>query len=149
MRHWPTGVAVVTSQLAGFRHGMTVNSFTSVSLEPPVVAVTLANETRTCALLRQSGILGITILSESQAAISDRFAGRGLEDSDRFAGLETFTMITGAPLLIGGLAYLDCRVRASHPLERSTLFLLDVVAARPTTLSRPLVYFSREYHQLP
>jgi flavin reductase (DIM6/NTAB) family NADH-FMN oxidoreductase RutF len=149
MRHWPTGVAVVATQAGGLRHGMTVNSFASVSLEPPVVTVTLANPTRTCALLKQSGILGITVLSEDQGAISDRFAGRIPEEGDRFAGLETFSLSTGAPLLQGGLAYLDCRVRASHPLEHSTLFLLDVVAALPTALSQPLVYFNRQYHKLP
>lgn len=149
MRHWPTGVTVVTTYLASYRHGMTVNSLTSVSLEPPVVTVTLANDTRTCSLLRQSGILGITILSEDQSAISERFAGRIAETDDRFTGLETFTMVTSAPLLMGGLAYLDCRVRANHLLERSTLFLLDVVAAATTTLTRPLVYFNRQYHRLP
>ncbi len=149
MRHWPTGVTVVTSQLGEQRHGMTVNSFTSVSLEPPVVSVTLANDTRTYRLLRQSGILAITILNEDQAEISDRFAGRIPEDGDRFVGLETFPLETGAPLLSGGLAFIDCRVRSTHPLALSTLFLLDVVAAQPSALTRPLIYYNRGYHQLP
>jgi flavin reductase (DIM6/NTAB) family NADH-FMN oxidoreductase RutF len=149
MRHWPTGVTIVTSQFENHRHGMTVNSFTSISLEPPVVSVTLADNTRTSQLLLQSEILGITILSENQAELSDRFAGRIPEDGDRFAGLETFSQVTGAPFLAGGLAYLDCRLRASHPLGPSTLFLLDVVAARPTPMDHPLVYFNRGYHKLP
>ncbi len=148
MRHWPTGVTVVTSQFGDIRHGMTVNSFTSVSLEPPVVSVTLANATRTYQLVCQSGVMAITILNEDQGEISDRFAGRIPEDGDRFADLETFSLVTGAPLLVGGLSFLDCRVRAQLPLELSTLFLLDVIAAQPSEQNRPLVYFNRGYHLL-
>ena len=148
MRHWPTGVTVVTSCFGDIRHGMTVNSFTSISLEPPVVSITLANSTRTCQLVRQSGIVAITILNEDQGEVSDRFAGRIPEEGDRFAGLDTFSLVTGAPLLVGGLSYLDCRVRAQHPLELSTLFLLDVIVAQPSERNRPLVYFNRGYHLL-
>ena len=115
-----------------------------------MVSVTLANNTRTYRLVsNQSGILGITILNEDQAELSDRFAGRIPEDGDRFAGLETFTLLTGAPMLSGGLAFIDCRVRSAHPLELSTLFLLDVVAAQPSAKTRPLIYYNRGYHQLP
>jgi len=128
---------------------MTVNSFASVSLHPPIVVFTLAHATRTHDLVSQSGLAGITILSADQAALSDRFAGRIAEDGDRFAGLETFELATGAPLLTGGLAFLDCRVRSSLPLENSTLFLMDVLAARQGSDKRPLLYFNRDYHQMP
>ncbi len=149
MRRWPTGVSVVTSQMESNGQGMAVNSFASVSLQPPMVVFTLAHATRTYQLVMQSGTAGITILSEAQAALSDRFAGRIPEDGDRFAGLETFELITGAPLLNGGLAHLDCRVRSSISMENSTLFLLDVVATHPGEDGRPLIYFDRSYHQLP
>jgi flavin reductase (DIM6/NTAB) family NADH-FMN oxidoreductase RutF len=149
MRHWPAGVTVVTSQLGAKRHGMTVNSFTSVSLVPPVVSVTLANDTRTCKMLLTSGVLGITILNEDQADISERFAGHIAEEDNRFSGLELFTLTTGAPFLAGGCAFLDCRVRAIHALDLSTLFLLDVIAARSTNQYHPLLYFNREYHKMP
>jgi len=76
MRHWTTGVAVVTARLDDQIHGMTVNSFTSISLEPPLVSATLAAGTRTQSLVEQTGVFGVTILSEGQADISDRFAGR-------------------------------------------------------------------------
>lgn len=148
MRHWPTGVSVVTSISGAHRHGMTVNSFASISLEPAVVTVTLSHTTRTFNLVTESGIAGITILGQDQAEISDRFAGRIPEEGDRFAGLETFSLLSGAPLLSGGLAYLDCRVRAAHRLEHSTLFLLDVLAAQPAEDGSPLVYFNRGYHRM-
>jgi flavin reductase (DIM6/NTAB) family NADH-FMN oxidoreductase RutF len=148
MRHWTTGVAIVTSFDGQHRHGMTVNSLTSVSLDPPIVTVTLAHITRTYALVSQSGVAGITILSSGQGVISDRFAGKVPEEQDRFAGLETFTIQTGAAFIRGGAAFLDCRVRATYPLGISTLFLMDVVEARPTEDTAPLVYFNRIYHRL-
>lgn len=149
MRHWPTGVAVVTSQYGQERHGMTVNSFTSLSLLPPVVSVSLAHDTRTCKMLLKSGVLAITLLAGDQAAISERFAGHVAEEGDRFEGLEVFTLASGAPFLTGGTAFLDCRVRAWHVLELSTLFLLDVIAVQSATHAQPLVYFNRGYHHLP
>jgi flavin reductase (DIM6/NTAB) family NADH-FMN oxidoreductase RutF len=127
---------------------MTVNSLSSVSLEPPVVLVSLQHATRTFRLVSQSGIAGITILAENQGDISDRFAGKVPEHEDRFAGVETFTWQTGAPLIAGGLAFLDCRVRTAYTQEQSTLFLLDVVASRQAEIDRPLVYFDRIYHRL-
>jgi flavin reductase (DIM6/NTAB) family NADH-FMN oxidoreductase RutF len=148
MRSWPTGVSIVTSQFNNHRHGMTVNSFASVALEPPIVLFTLAHATRTYSLVIQSGIAAITMLHEDQASVSDHFAGRVPDDGDRFAGLQTFHLETGAPLLVGGLAFLDCRVRTIQPFEHSTLFLMDVVAAQPANGGNPLVYFNREYHKL-
>lgn len=149
MRSWTTGVSIVTSQFNTHRHGMTVNSFASISLEPPSVLFTLAHATRTFSLVSQSGIAAITLLNEDQASVSDQFAGRVPEDGDRFAGLDTFCLVTGAPLLAGGLAFLDCRVRAIHPFDHSSLFLMDVVAAQPAIGGRPLLYFNREYYKLP
>jgi flavin reductase (DIM6/NTAB) family NADH-FMN oxidoreductase RutF len=148
MRHWASGVSIVSSRYEGVMHGMTVNSLASVSLEPPVVLVTLQHATRTYRLVSQSGIAAITILSEEQAELSDRFAGKVPEHEDRFAGVETFTWQTGAPLIVGGLAFLDCKVRTAYPLEQSTLFLLEVVASRPAENDHPLIYFDRIYHRL-
>jgi flavin reductase (DIM6/NTAB) family NADH-FMN oxidoreductase RutF len=147
MRHWVTGVSIVSSHFQSTCHGMTVNSLASVSLEPPVVLVSLQHATRTYQMVTQSGIAGITILAETQAELADRFAGKIPEHEDRFAGVPTFSLETGAPLITGGLAFLDCRVRATIPLDLSTLFLLDVVAASPSEVERPLTYFNRQYHR--
>lgn len=148
MRHWVTGVSIVSSRFDGISHGMTVNSLASVSLEPPIVLISLQHATRTYRLVIQSHIAGITILAENQSELSDRFAGKIPEHEDRFAGVETFTWETGAPLISGGLAFLDCRVRSEFPMEQSTLFLLDVVASRPAENDPPLLYFNRFYHRL-
>lgn len=145
MRRWVAGVAVVTSRSGDVAHGMTVNSFTSISLDPPLVTVTMNNGTRTYTLVEQTGILALTFLSEEQVELSDRFAGRIPEDEDRLAGLETFEMVTGAPLLAGGLAWLDCRVVFHYPMPTSTLYIAEVVAAQVPPMGIPLAYFNRAY----
>jgi flavin reductase (DIM6/NTAB) family NADH-FMN oxidoreductase RutF len=148
MRHWPTGVTVVTSKTDNYCHGMTVNSFTSLSLEPPFVAVTLARESRTYALVKQSGIFGINILGEDSGDISDRFAGKIAEAVDRFAGLEIFTLVTGAPLLTLALANLDCRVAHRYAMPNSTLFVGEVLAVHHSSAGWPLVYLNKGYHKI-
>ena len=148
MRQWVTGVSIVSSFYQGAMHGMTVNSLSSVSLDPPVVLVSLQHATRTYQMVTESGIAAITILAETQAELADRFAGKVPEHEDRFAGVPTFSLQTGAPLITGGMAFLDCRVRTMLRLELSTLFLFDVVAARPSEFEIPLTYFNRTYHRL-
>ncbi len=148
MRRWTSGVCVISTISENFRHGMTVNSFTSISVNPAMVTVTLINTTRTYHMVVSSGIFGITILSVDQQAIADRFAGRSGDESNRFEGIDTFTLETGAPFITGGLAHLDCRVVFMHPMPELTLFIGEVLAAQRVEDDRPLVYFNREYHRL-
>ncbi|MEJ5203220.1 MAG: flavin reductase family protein, partial [Anaerolineales bacterium] len=129
MRHWTTGVSIVTSCYDDIQHGMTVNSFTSISLEPPRVVVTMANTTRTHALVQKSEIFAVTILGQHQIELAERFAGHVPESENRLAGLATKTLVSGAPLLRDGLAHIDCRVIHSYPMQNSTLFIGEVLAA--------------------
>jgi len=148
MREWTTGVTVVTTCLDGQQHGMTVNAFTSVSLEPPLVLVSLERTTRTHGLVERAGIFGVTILAEDQREVSERFAGRVSDRADRFAGLEVDTLVSGVPFLRGGLAYLDCRVVQRIPAGTHTLFIGEVIAAQGDGGGAPLVYLNREYRRL-
>jgi len=148
MRHWTTGVSIVTSSLDGHIQGMTVNSFNSISLDPPMVAVTLATGTRTQKMVDGSGVFGVTILGEGQADLSDRFAGRTPENDNRFSGLNTFSLVTGAPLFETGLVGLDCRVVHSFPTNNAVLYIAEVLAIRPISDGKPLVYHNRLYHSL-
>lgn len=148
MRNWTTGVAVLTACAGENQHGMTVNSFTSLSLDPPLVSVTLANTTRTRDLVEQSGAFGVTILAEDQAEMADRFAGRMPEDEDRMTGIETFTLVSGTPLITSGLVCLDCKVIHRYPMKNSTLYIGEVVAVRHNREGQPLVYHNRVYHRL-
>jgi hypothetical protein len=106
MRSWTTGVAIVTSIYEGQQYGMTVNSFTSISLEPPLVSLTLKKLTHTHELVEKSGEFAVTVLASNQKEYSDRFAGKHPEIKDRFEGVPTETLLINAPLLKGGIAVL-------------------------------------------
>lgn len=98
MRGWSAGVTVVAATHEGQTHGMTVNSFTSISLDPAMITISLQGSTRTHEMVSKSRAFGLTILSKEQAAISDLFAGRSPEVTDRFAGLQTETLVTGSTI---------------------------------------------------
>jgi flavin reductase (DIM6/NTAB) family NADH-FMN oxidoreductase RutF len=145
MRAWTTGVAVVTATHDGRQYGMTVNSFTSLSLEPPLVSVTLKKLTHTHELVEAAGEFSVTILSAYQKELSERFAGKQPEIKERFADVPTETLSTHAPLIKGGMAYFNCRVMNSMPAGENTLFVAEVIAARGEGEGNPLVYHNRTY----
>lgn len=148
MRAWSAGVTVVTAAHEGEMHGMTVNSFTSISLTPPLLIVSMQQETRTHDLVMKSRAFGVTILSADQMKVSDLFAGRMPEVQDRISAVQTETLVTGSPLIMGGLAWLDCRVLQTYDAGKTTLFIAEAVAARGTGEGEPLIYHNREYWTL-
>ena len=148
MRAWTTGVAVVTAQHEGQRYGMTVNSFTSISLDPPLISVALKRLTHTCELTEKSNEFSITILSAAQQDLSIRFAGKQPNVADRFDGVPTETLSIPAPLITGGLAFFNCRVVQAIPVGENTLFVAEVIAARGEGEGDPLVYHNRVYWKL-
>jgi len=152
MRAWTTGVAVITATHNGKQYGMTVNSFTSISLEPPLISVTLKKLTHTHELVEASGEFSATILSAHQKELSDRFAGKHPEIKDRFTGVATETLSIHAPLIKGGMAYFNCRVVNSMPIGENTLFVAEVTAVSRTGdgegEGNPLVYHNRTYWSL-
>jgi flavin reductase (DIM6/NTAB) family NADH-FMN oxidoreductase RutF len=148
MRQWTTGVSIVSAASRGVRHGMTVSSFTSVALDPPTIIISLERISRTQSLIKDAGTFGITFLNSSQQMISERFAGGESEDSDRFDGLDTWTLVTGSPLLTGGLAFLDCRLISMQWIGSNTLVIGEVIAARIGDGGSPLLYYNRQYRKL-
>ncbi|MEW6569472.1 MAG: flavin reductase family protein [Chloroflexota bacterium] len=148
MHLWATGVTLVTSHDQGKPHGMTVSSFTSISLSPPLILVSLEKSSQTHRLISQSGVFAVSILHESQADLADRFAGRIPDHADRFEDVPYTTAETGSPIPDSCLAYLDCRLVASHPAGTHTLFIGEVASAAVRQESRPLLYFRRGYRHL-
>jgi len=148
MRAWTTGVTVVTAIHDGQQYGMTVNSFTSISLEPPLVSVALRKLTHTHELVEKSGEFSVTILAAHQKEYSDRFAGKHPEIKDRFEGVSTETLLSKPPLLKGGIAYFNCRVVNSISAGENTLFVAEVIAAQGEGTGEPLVYHNRVYWNL-
>jgi len=148
MRAWSAGVTIVTAVYDDQKHGMTVNSFTSISLDPALITISLQQNTRTHDLVSKSKAFGLTILSIEQTHISNIFAGRIKEMEDKFAEIKTETLVTGAPLIVGGLSWLDCHVKETFNAGMNTLFIAEVVAARGTGSGDPLIYHNREYWKL-
>ena len=148
MRAWTTGVAVVTATHDGQQYGMTVNSFTSISLEPPLISVVMKQLTHTHDLVVKSNEFSVTILASDQKELSDRFAGKLAHVHDRFDGLQTETLSIDAPLIRGGMAYFNCRVVNAIPVGENTLFVAEVIAARGEGEGDPLVYHNRAYWKL-
>jgi flavin reductase (DIM6/NTAB) family NADH-FMN oxidoreductase RutF len=148
MRAWTTGVAIVTSIYEGQQYGMTVNSFTSVSLEPPLICVTLKRLTHTHDLVVKSGMFSVTILAAAQKELSDRFAGKIPNIIDRFDGIPTETISLDSPVFKEGMAYFDCRVVNSMLVGENTLFVAEVLDARGAGEGEPLVYHNRVYWKL-
>ncbi len=148
MRFWATGVTVVTAAVGEVRHGMTVSAFTSISLDPAHVLVSLAQNSRTYDLIIRSNHFGISILDSDQREISDRFAGRVPDEMDRFEDLETFTLVSGTPLLKEGLAQIDCRLVSIVESGTHSLLIGEVLSAQSGENGEPLIYFNRGYQKL-
>jgi flavin reductase (DIM6/NTAB) family NADH-FMN oxidoreductase RutF len=141
-------VAIVTSIYEEQQYGMTINSFTSISLEPPLICVTLRKLTHTHDLVVKSGMFSVTILTSAQKELSDRFAGKIPNIANRFEGLQTETISLDSPVFKQGMAYFDCNVVSSMPVGENTLFIAEVVDARGEGEGDPLVYHNREYWKL-
>ena len=150
-RRWPSGVAVVTSRHDGPAHGMVVGSFCSLSSDPPLVMVSAGETSRTREIIDRGAGFAISILSDAQTAVFERFAGIDRAfDHDRFAGLATVAAPSGLPIFPDALAWVDCRVVARHPGAGYTIFVGEVTQAALGTAAEasPLVYFRRTPRRL-
>jgi flavin reductase (DIM6/NTAB) family NADH-FMN oxidoreductase RutF len=149
MGSWGTGVTIVTTAGEdGIPYGLTVSSFTSVSLEPPLILVCLDNRLSGIGLFQTAKHFGVSILADSQEDVSRVFAKKG---SERPASLFTVGR-AGVPLIRGALVGLECEVAATYPGGDHTIFLgrplsIDVMAAEKG--EKPLLYFRGRYERLP
>jgi flavin reductase (DIM6/NTAB) family NADH-FMN oxidoreductase RutF len=144
-----TGVTVVTTRHEGVPQGMTANSFTSVSLDPPLVLFCADKRARAGMLVGPAGCFAINVLAEDQRHLSDLFAGKG-SDEQRRALLEDIGQdaVTGAPILPGALGWLDCRLERAIDAGDHVVFLGEVVAASAGDPAAPLLYFRGSYRRL-
>ncbi|MBT3337372.1 MAG: flavin reductase family protein [Anaerolineae bacterium] len=145
MRNWASGITIVTVEHEGVQHGMTVSSFTSLSLDPPLISVSLYDTSRTHTLVSAAGKFGVTILTKDQEDVSNRFAGRIADSEDRFADLNTETLASSIPFITGGLTFFECRVTQTIPMGTNTLFVGEIVASKAQEDGDPLLYFNQKY----
>jgi flavin reductase (DIM6/NTAB) family NADH-FMN oxidoreductase RutF len=140
-----TGVAIITTRVREQVHGMTANAFMSVSLEPPLVLISVDRRTKMCGLLHEGSTFGVSVLCESQAALSDRFAGRPIADGD--TADPRFDLIHDTPLVSGALAGFVAKVVRSYWGGDHSLFLGRVEFAR-TGEGAPLLFHGGRYERL-
>jgi len=145
MGQFATGVTVVTTRLGDEMHGLTANAICSVSLEPLLVLVCVDHAADTHPLLEKSGVFAVNILSEKQEHVSRLFAGPTEEKTGRLEGMGYRTAVTGAPIIEGCLAYLDCRIVAAYPGGDHTIFIGQVEEAEISGDGPPLIFFRGRY----
>jgi flavin reductase (DIM6/NTAB) family NADH-FMN oxidoreductase RutF len=143
--HFPTGVCVVTSQVDGVRVGMTVSSFNSLSLEPPLILFGIDGRTTGLSLWRKAKGYAVNMLAENQKDLSDRFAKSG---SNKWEGTTYADGLFGSPLLPGTAAVLECGAWATHAGGDHLLFIAEVKRFRTFADRRPLVFSKGRYAKL-
>jgi len=140
-----TGVAVATVLAPdGAPHGLTISSFTAVSIEPPLILVCIDYA---CAFLehfRASTHFGVNVLAETQRDLSVIFAEK---PEGRFEGVEWNSSASGVPLLQNCLTNLECRVWSIVEAGDHAVFLAEVVEAESRE-GQPLLYYNRDYRSL-
>lgn len=144
MSHFASGVTVVTTEHRGQRYGMTVASFASLSLRPPLVLICIEKSVRTHAAIDEAGTFAVNILAETQQEVSAAFASRA---EDKFANVTVTAGDLGLPLIDGSLASIECQITHRLPGGDHTVFLGEVIAARVRE-GKPLLYFRSEYRTL-
>ena len=143
---WASGVTIVTSAEDSRVHGMTVSAFSSVSLDPPLVLVCADKASITNELIEKSGFYAAHILSDAQQALSNKFASKK-DEHRRFEGIDWKTLVTGAPILPGCSAVLDCTVFSAHDAGDHIVYVGQVEAIEQSEQA-PLVYYQGAYRDL-
>jgi len=144
LSHFASGVTVVTTAHDGQLYGMTVASFASLSLHPPLVLVCIERSVKTHDAIAAAGRYGVSILRSSQADISSRFASRR---DDKFDGVELIEGALDVPLIAGALTAIECRLYDRLPGGDHTIFIGEVMNIH-TTEGDPLLYFRSGYREM-
>lgn len=137
MGHLPTGVSIVTGHGEEGPAGLAVGSFMSVSLEPPLIAVSPALSSTSWPAIRATGTFCVNVLSEAQADLARRFAVSG---GDKFAGLDWRHGPSGAPILTGAVAWIDCAIESEQVAGDHWLVLGAVVELDLGDPGDPLIF---------
>ena len=143
MRRHPTGVVVVTVDLEGEQLGLTVASLVSVALEPPLVAISIAQQAALHELLRGAGGFAVSLLGADQLELAQHFA-RGVPPIAIWHGIEKRDSPRG-PLLAGALGWLECELAAEHEAGDHTLFVGRVERVEAGAPGEPLLRLGGDY----
>jgi flavin reductase (DIM6/NTAB) family NADH-FMN oxidoreductase RutF len=140
-----TGVVLVTTQTREGPVGMAFNSFTSVSLEPPLIALCAAYTSQTWPIIRAAGGFAVTVLGDQHQELCQAFSTRGAE---RFRNWDWAASRDGHPRPADGLAWLDCRISALHPAGDHELVVAEAVDGAVVGTGKPLIFHGGRFTEL-
>lgn len=142
-RRLASGVCVVTFEKDGRLHGFTATSVTSISASPPMLLFCVSNRSSSFSSMAVGLAVGVSILSEAQRELADRFAKRA--DDGGYPDVETESLDGGARALSGALASLTGRVTTVAPAGDNIVLFCEVFSARATLGGEPLLYGDGRY----
>lgn len=140
--HFATGVTIVTAHDGTEPVGMACNSFTSVSLDPPLVLFCAAKSSTTWPRMQSAKHFAVNVLAEDGETVCRVFATKG---ADRFAAVTHHRGATGAPILADALAYIDCETEAEHDAGDHVIVVGRVVELGYATEGKPLLFYRGGY----
>ncbi len=145
LARFASGITIITTRDSDGRdHGMTASAFSSLSLDPPLVLVCIANDATIAPVVATASSFAVNVLAESQEALSRRFAGKL---DDRFAGVGHTRGELGDAILDDVLAWMQCRIVARHPAGDHVV-VIGAVTGAGVRDARPLLYYRGGYAQL-
>ncbi|GAA3316265.1 flavin reductase family protein [Arthrobacter ramosus] len=143
--HFVTGLTIVTAMTDDGPVGFTCQSFTSLSLDPPLVVLCVSNTSSTWPRIREAGRFCINVLSARQRALSDKFAR---SQTDKFSGVSFDLSPNGAPYLPGAVAWIDCDLEVEHPGGDHTIAVGAVRSLGAQPGARPLLFHRGKYSEV-
>ncbi len=142
---FPSGVVALCALLDGIPTGLAVSSFTSVSLTPPLVSVSLQSGSATWAALEGAPTFGISVLGQEQDELCRQLSRKG---ADRFQGVEWTAQPSGAVLIAGAAAWLECKLYHRFVAGDHEIAILSIVATRCDFSIAPLVFHGSRFRKL-
>jgi 3-hydroxy-9,10-secoandrosta-1,3,5(10)-triene-9,17-dione monooxygenase reductase component len=143
--HFATGVTIITAMDGDEPVGMAANSFTSLSLDPPLILFCVAHTSSTWPRIETAGTFAVNILGEGHEGLSNLFAQKG---ADRFSATPWRVGVSGAPVLEEAIAYLDCRFEAEYPGGDHKIIVGRVLDLDMREGARPLLFYQGGYQRM-
>lgn len=146
---WAAGVTVVSTKLGDQAYGITVSSFSSLSVDPLLILVSIQNSNHLAMMIPQSKVFAVSILASDQESVSAAFSISGREPGATLGpDVPVVDWHTGSPIVQGAIAHLDCALEAAIPGGDHTIMIGRVLGAAFDPEKEPLLYFRRRYRKL-
>lgn len=148
MRHVPSPVTVITAAFEGEIRGVTIGSFASTSLDPPLISFNLARDAQIFPMLLHADHFIVHVLSDEQAHLANHFALPDVPAERQFDGVTYSLDQRGVPVLPGALVVVNCERRGIFDAGDHVIIVGQVLGVTDLAPGRPLVYYDRGYHEI-